>query len=631
MMKTPRLGRRKFLIGMAGSAAFLSALPRTARASTAQAATPAPARLKFAVIGINHSHIYSQVEAVLRGGGELVSVFAKEPDLAAPSRNGFPQAKRARERERDPRRLVDPAGSELGDPGRARPLGIRVMQHGKDYMADKPGITTLEQLAEVRRVQARDQAHLLDHVQRALRESRDGEGRRAGQGRGDRPGDPDDRPRAAPHDAGDAAGRGSSTRPQFGGILCDIGSHQADQFLYFTGSTQREVVASQVGNVHNPTDPTFEDFGDIMLRGNGGTGYIRVDWFTPDGLATWGDGRLTILGTDGFIEMRKNVDIAGRPGASHLFLVDQKDTRYIDCSDVAAALRRAARRRRRQSDRDRDAAGALLPRHRADAEGAGPGAAGHLHARRGTVSGGPGTAVRRSASSLDSSASRDAATDVTAQFLTAAGRACGVRRRCRISRRSCPRRCSAPPRRATASTSARSATGGFRESTTCRDIWKFDAARIMAVCDLDAHRVEDAKTLVNGLLREEDGQAVRRRHRRTPTTASCSPTRTSTRSSSARPITGTPSSPSMPSQAGKDVYLQKPASLTIAEGRALSDAVHRSGRIFQIGSQQRSSPQFRYAAELVRNGRIGQLQTVEVGLPAIRRATKNRSCRCRRT
>jgi predicted dehydrogenase len=63
------------------------------------------------------------------------------------------------------------------------------------------------------------------------------------------------------------------------------------------------------------------------------------------------------------------------------------------------------------------------------------------------------------------------------------------------------------------------------------------------------------------------------------------------------------------------VYLQKPASLTIAEGRALSDAVHHSGRIFQIGSQQRSSPQFRYAAELVRNGRIGQLKTVEVGLP----------------
>jgi predicted dehydrogenase len=68
-------------------------------------------------------------------------------------------------------------------------------------------------------------------------------------------------------------------------------------------------------------------------------------------------------------------------------------------------------------------------------------------------------------------------------------------------------------------------------------------------------------------------------------------------------------------EAGKDVYLQKPASLTITEGRALSNAVHRTGRILQIGSQQRSSTQFRYAAELVRNGRIGDLKTVYVGLP----------------
>jgi hypothetical protein len=94
------------------------------------------------------------------------------------------------------------------------------------------------------------------------------------------------------------------------------------------------VVAAQVGNIHNQKYPTFEDFGDVVLRGNSGAGYIRVDWFTPDGLATWGDGRLTILGTDGFIEVRKNIDIAGRQGASHLFLVDQKDTRYIDCSAV---------------------------------------------------------------------------------------------------------------------------------------------------------------------------------------------------------------------------------------------------------------------------------------------------------
>ena len=117
-------------------------------------------------------------------------------------------------------------------------------------------------------------------------------------------------------------------------VRLNIGSHQADQFLYFTGSTKGDVVSSQVGNVHHPQYPGLEDFGDTVLRGDRGTGYIRVDWFTPDGLSTWGDGRLTILGTDGFIEIRKNVDIGGRQGGSHLFLVDQKETRYIDCKDV---------------------------------------------------------------------------------------------------------------------------------------------------------------------------------------------------------------------------------------------------------------------------------------------------------
>ena len=101
-----------------------------------------------------------------------------------------------------------------------------------------------------------------------------------------------------------------------------------------------ESSSSQVGNVHHPQYPGLEDFGDMMLRGDRGTGYIRVDWFTPDGLATWGDGRLTILGTDGFIEIRKNIDIGGRPGGSHLFLVDQKETRYIDCKRRRAAVRR---------------------------------------------------------------------------------------------------------------------------------------------------------------------------------------------------------------------------------------------------------------------------------------------------
>jgi predicted dehydrogenase len=124
-------------------------------------------------------------------------------------------------------------------------------------------------------------------------------------------------------------------KAQYGGILCDIASHQVDQFLWYTSSTSAEVVSSQVGNFRYPQYPELEDFGDMLLRGNGGTGYIRVDWYTPDGLPTWGDGRITILGTEGYIELRKYVDLAGRPGGNHLFLVDQKGVQYIDCANVA--------------------------------------------------------------------------------------------------------------------------------------------------------------------------------------------------------------------------------------------------------------------------------------------------------
>jgi predicted dehydrogenase len=123
-------------------------------------------------------------------------------------------------------------------------------------------------------------------------------------------------------------------REQFGGILIDIASHQIDQFIYFTQATEVEIVASSVANFHHSQYPEFEDFGEILLRTPASTGYIRVDWFTPEGLDTWGDTRLTVIGTEGYVEVRKNIDVAGRPGSDHLFLVDQKGTQYIDCQQV---------------------------------------------------------------------------------------------------------------------------------------------------------------------------------------------------------------------------------------------------------------------------------------------------------
>ena len=289
------------------------------------------ATAKFSVIGLNHGHIYSQTEAMIRGGGQLVAFYAKENDLAEAFAKRYPDAKRASSE----KEVLEDSSIQLivsaSIPVDRAPLGIEVMKHGKDFLVDKPGITTLKQLAEARKVQ-KETKRIYSVMYSERFENRAtvkaGELVKAG----------------AIGNVIQTIGMGPhrinlSTRPQwffdkkfFGGIICDIGSHQCDQFLFFTNSTKADVVASQTGNVHYPQYPNFEDFGDLTVRGDGGTGYIRVDWFTPDGLNTWGDGRLTILGTEGYIELRKNVDIAGHEGGNHLFLVDKKETRYFDCS-----------------------------------------------------------------------------------------------------------------------------------------------------------------------------------------------------------------------------------------------------------------------------------------------------------
>jgi predicted dehydrogenase len=289
------------------------------------------ASVRFSVIGLNHGHIYGQTEAMIRGGGQLVGFYAKEAELADAYAKRYPDAKRASSE----KEVLEDSTIQLivsaSIPADRAPLGIEVMKHGKDFLVDKPGITTLKQLADVRKVQ-KETKRIYSVMYSERFENRAtvkaGELVKAG----------------AIGQVIQTIGTGPhrinlKTRPEwffdkkyFGGIICDIGSHQCDQFLYFTGSTKAEVVSSQTGNVHYPQYPNFEDFGDLMVRGDGGTGYIRVDWFTPDGLNTWGDGRLTILGTEGYIELRKNVDIAGHEGGNHLFLVDKKETRYFDCS-----------------------------------------------------------------------------------------------------------------------------------------------------------------------------------------------------------------------------------------------------------------------------------------------------------
>ncbi|MBX2924131.1 MAG: Gfo/Idh/MocA family oxidoreductase [Chitinophagaceae bacterium] len=328
-MHNPLLNRRTFIKNsskLAAGLALVSSVPKSSFALLRH-----KPKIRFSVIGINHSHIYGMADTVIRGGGELVSFYAKEPELVSSFSKKYPQAKLSRGQ----KEILEDASTQLilssGIPVERAPLGIEVMQHGKDFLVDKPGITTLKQLAAVRRVQKETRRSYTIFIERLESKtiSKAGALIKVGvigkviQTMG-----------TGPHRINPSSREAwFFDKKYFGGIITDLGSHQFDQFLYFTGSSKAEVISAQAGNVHHPQYPAFEDFGDVMLRGDQGTGYFRVDWFTPDGLQSWGDGRMTILGTDGYIELRKTLDIGGREGGNHLFLVNQKETRYINCNN----------------------------------------------------------------------------------------------------------------------------------------------------------------------------------------------------------------------------------------------------------------------------------------------------------
>jgi predicted dehydrogenase len=336
--------RRDFLqaAGMAGifSAVSSAALGQAASgnftvdpANTAQSELPVKDHIKFAAIGLDHAHIFGMIAALQRGGGELVAFHSKDDGQIADFRKRYGDVKLASEDEiLNDKAIQLVAGAPI--PDLRAPLGIRVMQAGKDYLSDKPGITTLEQLAAVRKaVKETKRKFAIMYSERLEVRSAVYAGELVKQGAIGRV---VQTVNLAPHRVN------APSRPdwffdkaRYGGILTDIGSHQAEQFLYYTNSTRAKVIASQTGNVAWPDKPKFEDFGDMTCVGNGGTGYIRVDWYTPDGLPTWGDGRLFILGTEGYIELRKYVNVATEmKGGNHMYIVDKKQARYIDCNKV---------------------------------------------------------------------------------------------------------------------------------------------------------------------------------------------------------------------------------------------------------------------------------------------------------
>jgi len=287
---------------------------------------------RFAAIGLDHRHIYDLTQDLLDAGAECVGYNpdTTDPRVLAGFRKRFPHVPAV-----ETMRLLDDRSIDFvviaAVPRDRADLAIAAMQRGKDVMLDKPGVTTFAQLAAVERAVAetgRIWSVCLGRLvspaaQEALRIVRSGEiGRLVHTAA------------LAPHRLNRAL-RPSwfFDRPAYGGIINDIGVHSIDQFLAFADADEAEIVMSSIGAFG--TEPEgFEDFAELVLATPSVRGYVRLDWFTPDGLPTWGDGRLFVVGTEGTLELRKNLDIEGRAGTDHLFVANRATTRYVDCSGL---------------------------------------------------------------------------------------------------------------------------------------------------------------------------------------------------------------------------------------------------------------------------------------------------------
>ncbi len=292
-----------------------------------------PAKLRFAAIGLNHGHIYMQVDRVADAGGELVAYYSLEDDLAAEFGKRYPDARRVS----TPAAILDDNSIALivtaAIPGDRAGIAIEAMRHGKDVMTDKPGMTSLDQLAELRRVQAETGRIFSVYYEerfenpatiRAMELVRAGAIGRFVHMLG-----------LGPHLIRKPSRPGwFFERARYGGIITDIGSHQCDQFLYLADSLDVKVTSAKIANRANPDTPELQDVGEAMLEGPESSGYFRLDWFTPTGLPVFGDCRVLIVGTEGTIEVRKYIDI-GRDGVQPaLILCDAKGLRNIDFADV---------------------------------------------------------------------------------------------------------------------------------------------------------------------------------------------------------------------------------------------------------------------------------------------------------
>lgn len=292
----------------------------------------APGEFRFSAAGLDHGHIYGMVRGLLEAGAELDAVWDPDPGKTAAFLRAFPQARAVQNLEEILESSVQMVAC-AAVPDRRCALGLQVMEAGKDYFVDKAPMTTLDQMEQARRAVVRTgRKYMVYYSERLHSEAatladlliRQGAIGRVIHMEG-----------FGPHRLDPASRPGWFFEKQrYGGILCDIGSHQLEQFLYFTGAEQARVDLARKANYGHPRYPELEDFGDCSVTAeNGATGYFRVDWFTPDGLSNWGDGRTFLLGTDGYIELRKYVDIAsGTHRENMVYWVDRDGEHVLDAT-----------------------------------------------------------------------------------------------------------------------------------------------------------------------------------------------------------------------------------------------------------------------------------------------------------
>ncbi|WP_088102816.1 Gfo/Idh/MocA family protein [Halalkalibacter urbisdiaboli] len=282
----------------------------------------------FAAIALDHGHIYGMCQGLIEAGAELKWVYDPDPTKVDAFKKAFPHVQVASSEHEIfiDREVKLIAGAAV--PSKRCELGLRAFDYGKDYFTDKAPFTTLEQLEAARkRTEETGLKYMVYYSERLHVESAVFAGQLIEEGAIGRVIQVTG---FGPHRlSADKRPAWFFEKDSYGGILCDIGSHQIEQFLYFSGCKDARVQSSKVANYANKDYPELEDYGDATLIGdNGASNYFRVDWLTPDGLRTWGDGRTFILGTNGYIEIRKYIDVARDDRGDQLYLVNEHGEKH---------------------------------------------------------------------------------------------------------------------------------------------------------------------------------------------------------------------------------------------------------------------------------------------------------------